>query len=186
MADAAELVPLARWVARGYAARSPTWERDDLESDALLGAVLAAQRYDPTRSATLKTYADRVIRGQILEGLVRRGRIPKSDGSWRADAHPRAVRVLDDPDMPLQVPDSADSIGDLLDRLEQAETRAWLDRAIADLATRPRQAALRCLAGQTAEQAATELGLTTATVYEATARAKRALRRAARSDGIAA
>ena len=44
-------------------------DRDDLMSAAVIGLVMAAERFDPTRGIQFKTYAEHRIRGTILDEL---------------------------------------------------------------------------------------------------------------------
>lgn len=64
-------VPLARKIARRVSWRFSNQDYDDLYSDALLGLLSAARRWDPDR-ATFAAFARPWIEGQILKGIQHR------------------------------------------------------------------------------------------------------------------
>src|SRR4051812_30509072 len=59
-----EGLPMAKMIARRY----PN-SRVDVEVEAMVALVEAANSYDPERGAAFKTWADRVVRGAILDAL---------------------------------------------------------------------------------------------------------------------
>ena len=63
----------ARQFARQFCRSLPSHvDVDAVESDALLGLILAARAFDPLRGVIFTTYAKRRIRGAILDGLRER------------------------------------------------------------------------------------------------------------------
>lgn len=64
--------PYALAVARRRFGRSP-----EVESDALLGLLRAAQRFDPSKS-NFRTYVARRVLGEVLDGLRSRDHLPRS------------------------------------------------------------------------------------------------------------
>ena len=60
---------------------------DDLESDALLGFVQAANRFTPEKQVTFKTFATARIEGSMIDGLRRRG------GTRRESPNPRVLSL---------------------------------------------------------------------------------------------
>ncbi len=68
---------LAKIIARSYAKKLPIGIRDkeDLESEAILGLIDAAQKYEADRTASFKTYARMRIKGAITDYL--REQMPK-------------------------------------------------------------------------------------------------------------
>lgn len=74
-------VELVRYVALRLAARLPaSVEIDDLIHDGILGLLDAAEKFKPQLNVRFRTYAERRVRGAILDGLRQR------------DWQPRAVR----------------------------------------------------------------------------------------------
>jgi len=83
---------LARQVARSLPPHIPL---DDLISYANLGLVRAAKRYEPGRGATFETFAYRIIRGAIYDGLRKdTGMPPKARRALKE--HRRADDVLEE------------------------------------------------------------------------------------------
>ena len=79
----AEHVEIARRIALRMARRCPDWiSRDDLVAAAMLGLTEAAERYDDSRNEPFLVFAEKRIRGAVLDEL-RRG-----------DIMPRRVRHL--------------------------------------------------------------------------------------------
>lgn len=63
-------VPLARSIARRMHRRLPPGvDLDDLVSAAVTGLLEAADRYDPSRSASFRTFASHRIRGAVVDAL---------------------------------------------------------------------------------------------------------------------
>ncbi|MCP3979353.1 MAG: FliA/WhiG family RNA polymerase sigma factor [bacterium] len=89
-------VDLVRYVAFRIVARLPaSVELDDLVHDGILGLLDAVGKFDPDRGVRFRTYAERRVRGAILDGLrlgdwqprtVRRGRRDLDDAMSRLSA----------------------------------------------------------------------------------------------------
>ena len=74
-------VDLVRYVALRLAARLPSSvELEELMHDGILGLFDAIEKFNPARGVRFRTYAERRVRGAILDGIRQR------------DWHPRAVR----------------------------------------------------------------------------------------------
>ena len=79
----AEHLEIAKRIALRMARRCPDWiSRDDLVAAGLLGLTEAAERYDGSRNEPFLVFAEKRIRGAVLDEL-RRG-----------DIMPRRVRQL--------------------------------------------------------------------------------------------
>jgi len=65
------MFPLVRSMARRVARLVPAADVDDLVGDGSIGLIRAVDTYDPTRGATLETYARRLMLGAMLNGLRR-------------------------------------------------------------------------------------------------------------------
>lgn len=71
--------PLIRYIAGRIAMRLPAHlSLDDLMSAGVLGLIDAVDKYDSTRNATFKTYAEYRIRGAILDELRAMDWVPRS------------------------------------------------------------------------------------------------------------
>ncbi|HMF77676.1 MAG TPA: FliA/WhiG family RNA polymerase sigma factor [Bryobacteraceae bacterium] len=65
-----EHLPQVNWIAaRIYEKLASSVELDDLISAGIVGLLAAIDRYDPSRNASLKTYAEYKIRGAILDSI---------------------------------------------------------------------------------------------------------------------
>lgn len=63
-------LPQVRWIAGNIHERVPApYSVEDLVSTGILGLIAAIDNYDPTRNASLRTYAEYRIRGAILDSL---------------------------------------------------------------------------------------------------------------------
>jgi RNA polymerase sigma factor FliA len=103
-----EHVDVARRISMRMARRCPEWiARDDLAAAALLGLTEAAERYDVTRNEPFLSFAEKRIRGAVLDEL-RRG-----------DIMPRRVRQL------------ARKIGATIQDVERSTCGAASDEAVA-------------------------------------------------------
>jgi RNA polymerase sigma factor for flagellar operon FliA len=104
----AEHVEVARRISMRMARRCPDWiSRDDLVSAALLGLTEAADRYDSTRNEPFISFAEKRIRGAVLDEL-RRG-----------DIMPRRARQM------------ARKIGAVIQDLEKQSGQSPSDEAVA-------------------------------------------------------
>ena len=71
--------PMIKYVANRIAMRLPPHiEVDDLISVGILGLIDAITKYDPTRGAKFKTYAEFRVRGAILDELRSMDWVPRS------------------------------------------------------------------------------------------------------------
>jgi len=71
--------PMIKYVANRIAMRLPPHiEMDDLVSVGVLGLIDAITKYDPTRGAKFKTYAEFRVRGAILDELRSMDWVPRS------------------------------------------------------------------------------------------------------------
>ena len=65
-------LPQVRWIAASIHERLPDGtSQEDLVSIGVLGLIAAVDHYDPTRNASLRTYAEYRIRGAILDSVCR-------------------------------------------------------------------------------------------------------------------
>ena len=101
-------VDIARRISMRMARRCPDWiAREDLVAAALLGLTEAAERYDVTRNEPFLSFAEKRIRGAVLDEL-RRG-----------DIMPRRVRQM------------ARKIGTTIEDIERTTCAAATDEAVA-------------------------------------------------------
>lgn len=147
---AAQYVPLAKDLARRFARQPHRYvDRDDLDSAALLGLVLAAQAFRPADGWQFTTYASTKIQGALLD-VVRLG---LTSNGWSRTRHARgkpqhAYRV----EWPILENDQPADIVDPQPRDLDAElTRAAQHQAILDGAVgwRERTVLARLLADET-------------------------------------
>ena len=104
-----EHVEIARRISLRMARRCPDWiAREDLVAAGLLGLTEAAERYDETRNEPFLSFAEKRIRGAVLDEL-RRG-----------DIMPRRVRQL------------ARKIGATIQQLEREHGEAPTDERVAN------------------------------------------------------
>ena len=104
----AEHIDVARRISMRMARRCPEWvTRDDLVAAAMLGLTEAADRYDANRNEPFIAFAEKRIRGAVLDEL-RRG-----------DIMPRRVRQL------------ARKIGQTIQQLERVHGRHPTDEEVA-------------------------------------------------------
>lgn len=63
-------LPLAKQITGKISAKLPPHvDRDDLMSAAIIGLIMAAERFDPGRGVQFRTFADQRIRGTIIDEL---------------------------------------------------------------------------------------------------------------------
>jgi RNA polymerase sigma factor for flagellar operon FliA len=63
-------LPLAKQITGKISAKLPPHvDRDDLMSAAIIGLIMAAERFDPSRGVQFRTFADQRIRGTIIDEL---------------------------------------------------------------------------------------------------------------------
>jgi len=76
-----EHIPYARKVARNAMKRFPPWiDRDDVEQDAMLGLIAAADAYNPARGYAFVGFARRHVRGAIVDGIRRNDAVGRDGG----------------------------------------------------------------------------------------------------------
>lgn len=91
----AEHVGMARRIALRVARRVPDWmNREDLVATAMLGLSEAAARFDPTRGEPFVAFAEKRIRGAVLDEL-RRGDILPRRVRARARGVGERIRALE-------------------------------------------------------------------------------------------
>ena len=74
-----ENLPQIKYIAQRIAAKlPPNIEMDDLISAGILGLLDAVEKFDPLRGVKFKTYADRRIKGAILDSLRNLDWAPRS------------------------------------------------------------------------------------------------------------
>lgn len=74
-----EFAPLIRYLAYRFSFRlPPSMETDDLVHAGILGLMDALEKYDPSRKAQFKTYAEFRIRGAMLDEIRSQNWIPRS------------------------------------------------------------------------------------------------------------
>ena len=74
-----EYAPMVKYVATRIAMRLPPHiEADDLVSVGVLGLIDAIDKYDSSRGAKFKTYAEFRVRGAILDELRSMDWVPRS------------------------------------------------------------------------------------------------------------
>lgn len=74
-----ENLPQIKYIAQRIAAKlPPNIEMDDLISAGILGLLDAVEKFDPMRGVKFKTYADRRIKGAILDSLRNLDWVPRS------------------------------------------------------------------------------------------------------------
>ncbi len=88
-------LPQIKYIAQRIAAKLPPHiEMDDLITAGVLGLIDAAKKFNPLRGAQFKTYADRRIKGAILDSLRNMDWISRSLRK-KAKALERAFRELE-------------------------------------------------------------------------------------------
>jgi RNA polymerase sigma factor for flagellar operon FliA len=74
-----EYSPMIKYIAQRIADRLPSnVELDDLISTGVLGLIDAIEKYDPTKGAKFKTYAEFRVRGAIMDDLRAMDWVPRS------------------------------------------------------------------------------------------------------------
>lgn len=106
----ASVMPMVRSIARELYFKTPA-EYDDLVSDGSLGAIIAADHFDPDRGFKFSTFAAHRIRGAMLDGIRERDHLSR-----------RMRQLAEEEDTRYQAPISLDktidgtdqAIGDLI------------------------------------------------------------------------
>lgn len=74
-----EHLPLTRWIARQVCGQLCSSRHfDDMAQTGVLGLIDAAERYNPSKGGSFKTYAEYRIRGAILDELRAQAWIPRA------------------------------------------------------------------------------------------------------------
>jgi RNA polymerase sigma factor for flagellar operon FliA len=74
-----EHLPLTRWIARQVCGQLCSSRHfDDIAQTGVLGLIDAAERYNPSKGGSFKTYAEYRIRGAILDELRTQAWIPRA------------------------------------------------------------------------------------------------------------
>jgi RNA polymerase sigma factor FliA len=96
----ASLLPLVRRIARRVHAIVPRSDFGDLIGDGCIGLIRAVDGFDPTRGASLQTYASKIVLSAMLNGLRRMDPVPERtrrvirQGDTRSPNYVRARAVL--------------------------------------------------------------------------------------------
>jgi RNA polymerase sigma-B factor len=164
-----------------YVRRHPEW-REDIEQEGMLGLILAARRFDPSRGLKFSTFAHWYIVGLIKHFVrdfvpvvrgPRGGLAPKvysfEDTAVRADGHMRLHDVLGRADPGIAA----------------CEDRADIGRAAAALSPRLRGAAFAIATGHRYVDVARREGIGRRAFFKRIRRAKEALRKTCILDGVA-
>ncbi|MDQ6650598.1 MAG: sigma-70 family RNA polymerase sigma factor [Actinomycetota bacterium] len=187
------LLPHARRIARREARRTRQ-DFDDVFSDACLGAIAAVDSFDGKHGRTLSQYAERRIRGAILDGLRRRdwasralrGRLKTGQSAARSPLSLDALAAELDGSRPDGsagglaladiVADPRDDFALVDDRYEAVHLRRWVQGATATLPPREALVIRQHLGGRTMRQIGAELAVTEARVSQLRKRAIALLR----------
>ena len=150
-----EYSPMVKYVANRIALRLPPHiEVEDLISVGILGLIDAIEKYDPTRGAKFKTYAEFRVRGAILDELRSMDWVPRSirQKASQIDAVVQKLqakfgRLPEDEEVAKELGISLDQFFDTLN-----ETRSMPVLSLDDLnivkETGGQQSLLDCLAGK--------------------------------------
>lgn len=171
--------PLVTSCSIPYMRRHPEW-REDIEQEGMLGLVLAARRFDPSRGIKFSTFAQWYIVGVIKHFVrdfvpvvrgPRGGPVPKvysfDDTAVSTD---RNVRL-------------SDALGSADPGIAACEDRADIGRAAAALTPLLRGAALSIAAGHRYVDVARREGIGRRAFFKRVRRAKEALRKTCLLDG---
>jgi RNA polymerase sigma factor for flagellar operon FliA len=91
----AEHLDMGRRIALRVARRAPDWlGQEDLVAAAMVGLAEAAERYDPSRGEPFVAFAEKRIRGAVLDEL-RRGDLLPRRARWAARRVGEAIRNLE-------------------------------------------------------------------------------------------
>lgn len=174
-----EYMPLVASCARPYASRHPEW-REDIEQEGILGLILAARRFDPSRGLKFSTFAHWYIIGLIKHFV--RDFVPAVRGP-RGGPAPRVYSFED----PAVQADGGASFYDVLGSADPgiaaSEDRADIGRAAAALTPLLRGTALTIAAGHRYVDAARREGVGRRAFFKRVRRVKEALRKTCILDG---
>lgn len=162
-----EYSPMIKYVANRIALRLPPHiEIDDLISVGVMGLIDAIEKYDPTRGAKFKTYAEFRVRGSILDELRSLDWVPRS--IRQKAAHIDAVshklqaklgRPPEDEEVAAEMGVSLEQFFTLLNETKSMPLISLEDLGITK-ESGERQSLLECLAGKSDVDPQTQLRLT--------------------------
>jgi len=162
-----EYSPMIKYVANRIALRLPSHiEVDDLISVGVMGLIDAIEKYDPTRGAKFKTYAEFRVRGSILDELRALDWVPRS--IRQKAAHVDAVshklqarfgRPPEDEEVAAEMGVSLEQFFATLNETKSMPLISLEDLGIAK-ESGERRSLLECLAGKSDVDPQTQLRLT--------------------------
>lgn len=158
--------PMIKYVANRIAMRLPPHvEVDDLISVGVLGLMDAISKYDPTRGAKFKTYAEFRVRGAILDELRSMDWVPRSvrQKASNVDAVVRKLeaklrRKPEDEEVAEEMELSLDQFYDTINETRSMPVFSLEDLGIAK-ETGEQQSLLDCLAGKADADPQTQIRL---------------------------
>ena len=147
--------PMIKYVANRIAMRLPPHiEVDDLISVGVLGLIDAITKYDPTRGAKFKTYAEFRVRGAILDELRSMDWVPRSVRQKASNIDSVVQKLQSTLGRPPEDEEVAGEMGISLDQFFDTlnETKSMPVLSLEGLGiakeTREQQSLLDCLAGK--------------------------------------
>ena len=161
-----EYAPMVKYVANRIAMRLPPHvEVDDLISVGVLGLIDAIDKYDSTRGAKFKTYAEFRVRGAILDELRALDWVPRSIRQ-KASAVEKVVRSLEaklrrlpeDDEVAKEMDMSLDQFYRTIDETKSVPVFSLEDLGIAK-ESGEQQSLLDCLAGKADADPQTQIRL---------------------------
>jgi len=162
-----EYAPMIKYVANRIALRLPPHiEVDDLISVGVLGLIDAISKYDSTRGAKFKTYAEFRVRGAILDELRSMDWVPRSVRQKASSMDAIVQKLQAEMGRPPEDEEVAKEMGVSMDEFYGAvnQTRSMPLLSLEDLGiskdTGEQQSLLDCLAGKSEADPQTQLRLT--------------------------
>ena len=162
-----EYSPMIKYVANRIALRLPSHiEVDDLISVGVMGLIDAIEKYDPTRGAKFKTYAEFRVRGSILDELRALDWVPRSIRQKAANVDAVSHKLQARFGRPPEDEEVAAEMGVSLEQFFATlnETKSMPLISLEDLGiakeSGERQSLLECLAGKSDVDPQTQLRLT--------------------------
>lgn len=161
-----EYAPMVKYVANRIALRLPPHiEVDDLISVGVIGLIDAIEKYDPSRGAKFKTYAEFRVRGSILDELRSMDWVPRSVRQKAATLDTvieklkaRLGRLPEDEEVAKEMGMSLDDFFDALNQTQSMPILSLEDLGIAK-ESGEHQSLLDCLAGKGDADPQTQLRL---------------------------
>jgi len=162
-----EYSPMIKYVANRIALRLPSHiEVDDLISVGVMGLIDAIEKYDPTRGAKFKTYAEFRVRGSILDELRALDWVPRSIRQKAANVDAVSHKLQARFGRPPEDEEVAAEMGVTLEQFFTTlnETKSMPLISLEDLGiakeSGERRSLLECLAGKSDVDPQTQLRLT--------------------------